>query len=98
MYVIITDFNDFKAMREKRDNSLYAEINTHDEYGYMSTSVWNFVEVCEMISLSARKPISQVHDIIDRIVNGEEISIKENKNNQRISYCHRDGYSQRRKR
>lgn len=65
-------------MREKRDNSLYAEINTHDEYGYMSTSVWNFVEVCEMISHSTRKPVSQVHDIIDRIVNGEEISIKEN--------------------
>lgn len=65
-------------MREKRNNSLYAEINTHDEYGYMSTSVWNFFEVCEMISHSSRKPVSQVHDIIDRIVNGEEISIKEN--------------------
>ena len=31
-----------------------------------------------MISHSSRKPVSQVHDIIDRIVNGEEISIKEN--------------------
>ena len=66
-------------MREKRDNSLYAEINTHDEYGYMSTSIWNYPEVCEMISHSSRKPVSQVQDIIDRIVNGEEISIKENK-------------------
>lgn len=66
-------------MREKRDNSLYAEINTHDEYGYMSTSIWNFFEVFEMISHSSRKSVSQVHDIIDRIVNGEEISIKENK-------------------
>ena len=65
-------------MREKRDNSLYAEINTHDTYGYMSTSIWNYPEVCEMISHSASKPVSQVHNIIDRIVNGEEISIKEN--------------------
>ena len=79
MYVIITDFNAFKAMREKRNNSLYAEINTHDEYGYMSTSIWYYLEVCEMISHSSRKPVSQVHDIIDRIVNGEEFSIKENK-------------------
>ena len=65
-------------MREKRDNSLYAEINTHDTYGYMSTSIWNYPEVCEMISHSSRKPVSQVQDIIDRIVNGEEISIREN--------------------
>ena len=65
-------------MREKQDNSLYAEINTHKDYGYMSTSIWSYQEVCEMISHSSRKPVSQVHDIIDRIVNGEEISIKEN--------------------
>ena len=78
MYVIITDFNAFKAMREKRDNSLYAEINSHKDYGYMSTSIWNYPEVCEMISYSSRKPVSQVQDIIDRIVAGEEISIREN--------------------
>ena len=65
-------------MREKRDNSLYAEINTHDTYGYMSTSIWNYPEVCEMISHSSRKPVSQVQDLIDRIVAGEEIYIKEN--------------------
>lgn len=78
MYVIITDFNAFKAMREKRDNSLYAEINTHNTCGYMSTSIWNYPEVCEMISHSSRKPVSQVQDIVDRIVAGEEIYIKEN--------------------
>ena len=44
----------------------------------MCTSIWNYPEVCEMISHSARKPVSQVQDIVDRIVNGEEISIKEN--------------------
>lgn len=77
LYVIITDFNAFKTMREKRGNSLYAEINTHDTYGYMSTSIWNYPEVCEMISHSSRKAVSQVQDIIDRIVAGEEIYIKE---------------------
>ena len=62
MYLIITDSNAFKAIREKRDNSLYAEINTNDEYGYMSTSIWNYPEICEMISHSSRKPVSQVYE------------------------------------
>ena len=77
MYVIITDFNAFKAMREKRDNSRYAEINTHNDYGYMSTSVWSYEELKDMISHTTRKPRAVVDEIIERIVNGEEVSFEE---------------------
>lgn len=73
---MITDFNAFKAMREKRDNSLYAEINTHKSDGYMSTSIWRYEEVRDMISHTARKPRAFVDETIERIINGEEISFK----------------------
>lgn len=73
---MITDFNAFKAMREKRDNSLYAEINTHEDYGYMSTSIWSYEEVKDMISHTARKPQAFADETIERIINGEEVSIK----------------------
>lgn len=73
---MITDFNAFKAMREKRNNSLYAEINTHEDYGYMSTSIWSYEEVKDMISHTARKPRAFVDETIERIINGEEVSFK----------------------
>lgn len=73
---LITDFNAFKAMREKRDNSLYAEINTHEDHGYMSTSIWSYEEVKDMISHTARKPRAFVDETIERIINGEEVSFK----------------------
>lgn len=71
---MITDLNAFKAMREKRDNSLYAEINTHKIDGYMSTSIWSYEEVRDMISHTARKPRAFVDETIERIINGEEVS------------------------
>ncbi len=73
---MITDFNAFKAMREKRDNSLYAEINTHEDHGYLSTSIWSYEEVKDMISHTARKPRAFVDETIERIINGEEVSFK----------------------
>lgn len=71
---MITDFNAFKDMRVKRDNSQYAEINTHEDHGYMSTSVWSYEEVKDMISHTARKPHAFADETIERIINGEEVS------------------------
>ena len=73
---MITDFNAFKAMREKRDNSLYAEINTHEDHRYLSTSIRSYEEVRDMISHTVRKPLAFADEAIERIINGEEVSFK----------------------
>lgn len=77
MYVLITDFNAFRAMREKRNSSRYAEINTHKDYGYMSTSVRSYEEVKEMLQHTLQQPQKAVNEIIDKIVNGEEFTFED---------------------
>lgn len=64
-------------MREKRDNSRYAEINVHKDYGYMSTSIWSYEELKEMLFHTTKKPRAVVDEIVDRIINDEDVSFEE---------------------
>lgn len=72
---MITDFNE--AIK-KRDKLRFAEINTKNDGTYLSTSIWNGIELKEMLwhTTRGRKTTREIFNITNRIILGEEFSFK----------------------
>ena len=72
---MITDFNE--AIK-KRDKLRFAEINTKSDGTYLSTSIWDGIELHEMLWHATRgKPAQYIYNLIKRIILGEELSFIE---------------------
>ena len=72
---MITDYSEsFK----NRDKLRFAEINTKSDGTYLSTSIWNGIELKEMLwhTTRGRKTTREIFNIINRIIVGEEFSFK----------------------
>lgn len=72
---MITDFNE--ALK-KRDKIRFAEINTKNDGTYLSTSIWDGIELHEMLWHATRgKPARYIYNLIKRIILGEALSFTE---------------------
>ena len=69
---------DFSEALKKRDKLRFAEINTKSDGTYLSTSIWDGIELKEMLwhTTRGRKTTREIFNIINRIILGEEFSFK----------------------
>ena len=67
---------DFSEALKKRDKLRFAEINTKSDGTYLSTSIWDGIELKEMLwhATRGRKTTREIFNIINRIILGEEFS------------------------
>lgn len=67
---------DFSEALKKRDKLRFAEINTKSDGTYLSTSIWDGIELKEMLwhTTRGRKTTREIFNIINRIILGEEFS------------------------
>ena len=67
---------DFSEAIKKRDKLRFAEINAKSDGTYLSTSIWDGIELKEMLwhTTRGRKNAREIFNIINRIILGEEFS------------------------
>jgi hypothetical protein len=72
---LITDYSE---IFKKRDKLRFAEINTKSDGTHLSTSIWDGIELKEMLwhTTRGRKTTREIFNIINRIILGEEFSFK----------------------
>ena len=69
---------EFSEALKKRDKLRFAEINTKSDGTYLATSIWDGIELKEMLwhTTRGRKTTREIFNIINRIILGEEFSFK----------------------
>ena len=69
---------DYSEIFKKRDKLRFAEINTKSDGTHLSTSIWDGIELKEMLwhTTRGRKTTREIFNIINRIILGEEFSFK----------------------